>query len=369
MWTLAWKNLLKERVRLFISVGGVAFSVMLIVLLRGLFISYEHKAGRYFDHVGADAWVWQRNTASIFNSISLVPDALRSEIARMSGVKQVRPFVVRPVGLTIHAAQTSQLVVGFDPQDPVTGPVRLVRGTLNVGSNGIIVDEVFAHRYGVGLGDRLTILGHHLTVVGIGAEGDMVLYQYAFVSMRTARTLMQMPRLDNALILMLNPGASRVRIAAQIEALSPSIVVKSSSQVVAEHQQVVNDAFLPVIAVLLTLGFLVGGAVIGLTIYSSVLEKRREYGMLKAIGAQGYQTAFVILAQAVLTGIVGYLAGVGLAHLAGPVATAWVPQFVTEIVPTDLAWIALVAIGTAVLASAIPLVRINRIDPAEVFRA
>jgi hypothetical protein len=55
MWTLAWKNFLKERVRLLISVGGVAFSVMLIVMLRGLFISYEHRAGRYFDHVG-----WQR---------------------------------------------------------------------------------------------------------------------------------------------------------------------------------------------------------------------------------------------------------------------------------------------------------------------
>jgi putative ABC transport system permease protein len=369
MWTLAWKNFLKERVRLLISVGGVAFSVMLIVMLRGLFISYEHRAGRYFDHIGGNAWVWQRDTASVFNSFSLVPDALRVEIAHISGVKQVRPFVIRPVGITIDGAQASQLVVGFDPRDPVTGPVRLVRGTLDVGSNGIIVDEVFAHRYGIGLGDRLTILGHRLTIVGVSAEGDMVLYQYAFVSMRTARSLLQMPNVDNALILTLRPGTSETRITAQVERLSPSIVVKTTDEVIAEHQQVVNDAFLPVIEVLLTLGFLVGGAVIGLTIYSAVLEKRREYGMLKAVGAQGYQTAFVIIAQAVLNGIAGYLVGAGLAHLASPVATTWVPQFVTEILPTDLVWIAGVAIFTSILASAIPLLRINRIDPAEVFRA
>jgi putative ABC transport system permease protein len=282
---------------------------------------------------------------------------------------QVRPFVIRPVGITVNGAQTSQLIVGFDLPDPVTGPVRLVRGTLNVGSDGIIVDDVFVQRYGVELGNRLTVLGHRLTIVGVSAEGDMVLYQYAFVSMRTARALLQMPNADNALILTLKPGASETRVAAQVERLSPSIVVKTTDEVIAEHQQLVNDAFLPVIAVLLTLGFLVGGAVIGLTIYSAVLEKRREYGMLKAVGAQGYQTAFVVIAQAFLTGIAGYLVGACLAHLAGPMATAWVPQFVTEILPTDLAWIAAVAVLTSILASAIPLVRINRIDPAEVFRA
>jgi putative ABC transport system permease protein len=182
MWTLAWKNFLKERVRLLISVGGVAFSVMLIVMLRGLFISYEHRAGRYFDHIGGNAWVWQRDTASVFNSFSLVPMPCASRLAG-SQEWQVRPFVIRPVGITVNGAQTSQLIVGFDLRDPVTGPVRLIRGTLNVGSDGIIVDDVFVQRYGVELGNRLTVLGHRLTIVGVSAEGDMVLYQYAFVSM------------------------------------------------------------------------------------------------------------------------------------------------------------------------------------------
>lgn len=369
MWTLAWKNLLKERIRLVISVGGVGLAVMLIIMLRGLFVSYEYRAGEYFNHVGRNSWVWQRNTASTFNSVSLVPDALRGEIRRIPGVEQVRPFVVRPVGITIHGSESSQLVVGFDPRDPVTGPVRLVRGTLQVGPNGIIVDQIFASRYHLDLGQRLTVLGHRFTIDGISADGDMVLYQYAFVSLPTARALWGMDNVDNALVLTLRPRADEARIAAQVQRLSPSIVVKSSEQVIAEHQQVVNDAFLPVIAVLLTLGFLVGGAVIGLTIYSAVLEKRREYGMLKAIGSQGYQTAFVVLAQALITGVAGYLIGVGLAQVAGAVTTAWVPQFVTEILPTDLAWIALVAIASSALASAIPLLRINRIDPAEVFRA
>lgn len=369
MWTLARKNLLKERVRLVISVGGVAFSVMLIVVLRGLFISYEHRVGQYFNHVGGQEWVWQKNSASLFTSFSIVPHTLTTPISRVPGVKEVWPFVVRPVGITIHGSKTSQLIVGFDPRHPVTGPVRMVSGSSNVGPRDIVIDQVFANRFGLRVGDRLTILGRRLTIRGISAEGDVVMYQYAFVSLPTARRLTQMPNADNALVLILRSRADPARVARDVSTISSGVVVKTTREVVAEHQQVVNDAFLPVIAVLVTLGFLVGGAVIGLTIYSGVLEKRKEYGMLKAIGARAGQTAFVILAQALITGVLGYVVGIGLAQLAGVLAGIWVPQFITEVLPTDLTWIAVVTVAMAAIASGIPLLRINRIDPAEVFRA
>ena len=45
MWTLARRNLLGERVRLAVSVGGVAFAVLLVVLLRGVFVAYQSKIG------------------------------------------------------------------------------------------------------------------------------------------------------------------------------------------------------------------------------------------------------------------------------------------------------------------------------------
>jgi hypothetical protein len=72
------------------------------------------------------------------------------------------------------------------------------------------------------------------------------------VSERTARSLLQLGTNDNALIITLRPNASRPLVMRQIVALSPSIMVQTHGEVVADHQQVISDAFLPVIAVLLT---------------------------------------------------------------------------------------------------------------------
>ncbi|MBK5289102.1 MAG: hypothetical protein JJE46_11620, partial [Acidimicrobiia bacterium] len=65
----------------------------------------------------------------------------------------------------------------------------------------------------------------------------------------------------------------------------------------------------------------------------------------------------------------GYLVGVGLAVGARQAAARWVPAFVADITAGDLAWVAGATVVMALVASVIPLARIARIDPAEVFRA
>ena len=75
MWTLARKNLLKEKARLAISIGGVAFAVALMVLLRGLYLAYETKVGDYYDAMGVDAWVLQTGSADLLFSYSCCPES------------------------------------------------------------------------------------------------------------------------------------------------------------------------------------------------------------------------------------------------------------------------------------------------------
>jgi putative ABC transport system permease protein len=369
VWSLALKNMLKERVRLLVSIGGVALAVTLIVLLRGLFVAYETKVSDYFGRTGADLWVVQQGTADFLHSFSLVPDEARSEIAALDGIEKVRPYLARQVGFELDGEETLLYLAGFDPADPVTGPVRMEEGTLQVGSDGIVVDRVFASQQGVEIGDRLVLNDTSLRVDGISSGGDMMMYQYAYVRDDVARTVLDMPAHNNAALIEISPGADPGAVADRIQGISGELDVRTTDKVIADNQKVITDGFLPVIAVLLAIGFLVGVAVIGLTIYSAVLEKRREYGMLKAVGAKGRQMTTVVAAQALLAAAGGYLVGLGLAAHMGRFVGARVPQFATDIVASDLAWIALAAVVMAVVASLIPLSRIARIDPAEVFRS
>ncbi|HET8670420.1 MAG TPA: hypothetical protein VFM05_07260, partial [Candidatus Saccharimonadales bacterium] len=62
MLFLARKNLFQEKVRLFLSIGGVAFSVILMVMLMGLYQGISGKIAEYIRTVPADAWVKQAGT-------------------------------------------------------------------------------------------------------------------------------------------------------------------------------------------------------------------------------------------------------------------------------------------------------------------
>ena len=86
-------------------------------------------------------------------------------------------------------------------------------------------------------------------------------------------------------------------------------------------------------------------------------------------GARADQLVITIATQAMLAALAGYAVGIGLALASRAAAARWVPAFVSEITAGDLIWIAGATVAMAVLASAIPLTRIARIDPAEVFRS
>ena len=369
MIAFAAKNLISERMRLVISVGGVALAVMLIVLLRGLFVAYESKVSGYFERIPAQLWVVQQGTADFFHSYSIVPDDERDRVAAIPGVAAVHPYLARQVGFALHDEPALVYLVGFDPAEPIAGPAAMVSGSATPGEHGIILDEVFATKHDVRIGEDVTLNGITLQVNGISSGGDMVMFQYAYVSTPTARRVLAMPDVDNALLVQLGADADQSAVTARIEALSPELSVRDTATVVAVNQRVITDSFLPVITVLLVIGFAVGVAVIGLTIYSAVLEKRREYGVIKALGARADQLVITIATQAMLAALAGYAVGIGLALASRAAAARWVPAFVSEITAGDLIWIAGATVAMAVLASAIPLTRIARIDPAEVFRS
>jgi putative ABC transport system permease protein len=109
--------------------------------------------------------------------------------------------------------------------------------------------------------------------------------------------------------------------------------------------------------------------VIGLTIYSAVLEHRREYGILKAVGARTAQMLLVVAVQAMFAAVAGYAVGVLVSFLAAKGAEEWVPQFITSIQSRDLVLVGIAALFMGLIAAFVPLHKITQVDPAVVFRA
>jgi putative ABC transport system permease protein len=197
----------------------------------------------------------------------------------------------------------------------------------------------------------------------------MVMYQYSWVSLPVAYELQGTSSFVNFFLVRLSPGARSEVVVAEIDRAVPGVQAWSPKRVIAENQGPIRQSFLPVVAVILMIGFVVGTIVIGLTTYSSVLERRREFGVLKALGAGFGDTLRLVLLQSGLSGLLGYAAGIVVTLGLAASIPNLVPQFVIDLTAAETLWVLLAAALMVLVAAALPLWRLNRIDPAEVFKS
>jgi len=140
------------------------------------------------------------------------------------------------------------------------------------------------------------------------------------------------------------------------------------STMVENDQRYFTRFFTPPIRLMAAIAFLVGALVVGIVLYSATVERQREYGVLKAIGARGAMLYRVTLAQAFLVTVAGSLIGVAVALGSSELIMEARPQFLIAYAPETVA-AALAAGGVmALLATFLPARVIAATAPAEVFR-
>jgi putative ABC transport system permease protein len=367
--SIAWKNLVRERARLAIAVGGVAFAVVLILLLRGLYVGFMTQATAYIRGVDADVWVAQADTpGDFFHSVSLQPLQTGDRLAEVPGVEQVTPLVGRPIVFAREGRDLDLFLLGVDPANPVAGPPGAEQGKAVPGPGEIVIDRVFAGNSGIGLGDTVELNGVPLTVAGVARGGNSVIAQFAWASLPDAARIFTQPALVNYFLVSIAPGTDPAAAAQAIGTAVAGTKPMTKAQFEKANTADLSEGFLPIIWVLVVIGFLIGTLVIGLTIYTATLEKRREYGILKAVGFSNRALFGVVWRQALASAALGLLAGVALTLVLGKALEAVMPEFVTTFRASDVGLVALAAMAMAAVASFVPARPVARLDPAQVFR-
>lgn len=366
MFNIALRNLLQEKGRLFISVGGVAFSVMLIMILQGLYQGWSKKIGEYIRTVPADIWVMQDGSEDMFHTPSVLPLRTASGIEKVDGVTSVKPFNARRLAINHNGQDLNLYVVAYDSTSDVGKPARVVEGKESPGPGEIILDK--SQRKKVKIGDKLSISEQQLTIAGFAEGGDLVTSSFAFAQKQELNKIQQLPDSANFFVVRTGPASNIETVITNIKSANPGLDAVTKQKFVDNNVKIVADNFLPVILVLLIIGIVVGVTVIGLTIFTSTIEKAKEYGVLKAIGMRNRQLYLVVIEQALIAGILGFIIGTSLTFLLQSTVGQVVPQFVTQIKTADIAWIFILTMAMAVAAAYIPIRRIARIDPAEVFK-
>lgn len=364
---LALHNLLQDKLRLALSVVGVALPVMLILFLLGLRAGALRSAVIYLDHAPGSVAVMPRGVKStIAGSGQFLSPETADAVASMPGVARVTPVLLMMAVPELHGKKEAIKLVGYDAALG-GGPWDLAQGREPAADDEVVLDRVLANRHDFRVGDSFEIAGRQLKVVGLSSETSSFSGSFVFARKTFVESLALAPGSASFMLVTPAPGTTPAELVVDLQTL-PDTNVLLKSQVMANDQQVLAGALDQVIFLMVAAAFIVGALVVGMVIYTATIERRGEYGILKAIGARNGVLYRVVASQAVVAAGAGALLGVAFAFATGWLVTTVKPQFLVAIEPSAI--IATLAAGfvMALAGALVPARAVARLAPAEVFR-
>jgi putative ABC transport system permease protein len=291
----------------------------------------------------------------------------------VTGVENAEDMVVsfarwrKPEGGT-----TTILLIGTDGESPRALPWNIVEGSRKAmeAPNSVAIDQSYFPDLGVSaVGDRAEINGVTVELVASTKRiRSFTTLPFVFMSIEDARRLSGAEHNQATYQrVTLLPGANLDAVRAEIERRLPDTEVLTQDQFRKRSQsywlfQTGAGAALIAGAVL---GLIVGIVIVAQTLYSSTKDHINEFATLRALGAGAGYIVKVILMQAILSGLIGYILGMALALLA--IWAAQDTKLTIVMTPQLAGTLFAVTIGMCIFAAISAIIKVVRIDPAVVF--
>ena len=308
-------------------------------------------------------------------SINNWPGVLRV-LQRLPGVRAVSPMVSGPAFAQRGAAVRAVAVLGIEPQRYIRViPLDkdMLQGRLDVGASRIVVGYRLAEDLGLRLGDKLRVQGASggsqvFDVAGVFSLGVRDLDErYVYMGLKPAQSLLALPggvtELDLTVDRIFDAQAVATRIAALTGLKSESWMSTNSQLLNALRSQSLSSALIR---------FFVGLSVafgIASVLAVSVVQRTREIGILRAMGATRARVLGVFLFEGAAVGFAGSVLGAAVGAGMVWAFNTFGPGLFYVPVPAGLVFEAvLLATAAGVAAAAMPALRAARLDPVVAIR-
>jgi putative ABC transport system permease protein len=371
---LAQRNLFHDKVRLTVTLTGIVFAVVLIVVELGLFVGFTETTSNLIDNSGADLWVASKNVPYIEQGVPFTERKLY-QVRAVPGVAEAQKLNTRWTQWKSHdGRQESVQIVGFNPDSTLGRPWRLVSGRIEdlKAPDAIIVDDLYKQKLGVtGIGEVFEINGHRARVVGLthGIRA-FTTSPYVFTTFKRSQDYTGLPEDETIYVqVKTTPGADLKQVRREILGRVKDVEVFTNQEFSRMTQIYWMFTTGAGVAVLLAavLGLVVGFVVVAQTIYATTVDHLREFGTLKAMGAPNSYVYKIIIQQAAISAVIGYVLGMIVssfvvhASQAGGAAILLPWQMAIGMFFLTL----LMCIGAALVS----VNKVTRLDPAIVFKS
>lgn len=357
-------NLLYRPIRSLISVTGIAVEIVLILVIIGLLLGIVSDSRDRQQGMGADIMVQPPGT-SFMMGLSGLPMPVKL-INKLSALPHVT--AVAPVGVQLNTTGGVETIYGIDPDSfvRIAGPFSYLAGGLFQKPDEVMVDDYFAKSNHVTVGTEIEMLNHHFRVAGIvehgkgarkyialssmqelvGSEGKASIF-YVKVDDSSEEKVKQVIRAINDL-----PGGSDLQVRSMREWLS----LMTPGNI---------PGFSRVVEVVIGVATIIGFIVIFQTMYTAVLERTREIGILKSLGSSKLSVINLILRETLVLAAGGAAVGIAVSFIARTLIHKKFPTMQVLIEGRWILYASLIAIAGAALGATYPAFQAAKKDPIE----
>ena len=309
---LLWSNLGIHPLRSALSAVAVGLQVFLILLIVGLTSGVLNDYRARAEGVGADLIVQPPNSSIFFAfSSAVMPQTIVAQIAKLPGVDEAAAVLI------VVDTHTLGVVYGIDYQrfNGLSNGFTFLSGGPFVQPTDAIADDLAASARKLKVGSTATLINRPFTISGIVLHGKGARF---FVPLATAQDIAGADGRVSMVYVRSTGNTEAVR--AELVKRFPSYRIRS----MAEYTSLMTSSSLPelkpFIRTFVGIGVVISFLVILLTMYTMVLERRREIGILKALGSSRLEICRLIIAEALLLVVLGV--AFGLAGTFGTTITA-----------------------------------------------
>ncbi|AMN43561.1 ABC transporter permease [Rhodoplanes sp. Z2-YC6860] len=373
VFTLAFRNLFHDRLRLVATVIGIVFSIVLVMVQMGLYFGFGRMVTTMIDNASADLWVMPKGT-KCFEDPSLLDARQRNRALSVPGVAEAIPLVIGFADWRTPAgSSTPVFVVGSDLRSGGLEPWNLVEGRLESLStpNSVAVDKTYFDRLGIsGLGARAEIRQQAVRVAAVTSGiRSFTTTPYVFMDVDRARSYTGTPSSKATYFLIrLDSGSQLSAVRSNLQATLGSDVEVLTAPEFRERSRsfwLFGTGAGAALFAGAILGIIVGTVIVAQTLYSSTKDHINEFATLRAMGSSRGYIYKVIIWQAILNAVIGFslAALVGAAVVRATAASA-LPIVITPELSVGLFVLTVVM---CIISAVAAIMKVTRIDPAQVF--
>jgi len=299
-------NLVHRPTRSFIATSAIALEVVMILMVVALFYGLLNGSKESQLGVGADLMVMPPGSAGLIG-MSGAPISIK-----VGAVLRKVPHIVTAVPVIWWFTQKPvEIIYGIDLASYDSLPPKFVylSGGPFQGPYDVIVDDYFSGMNNKKVGDKIDILNHEFRICGIVPHGKG---GRKFLPLTTMQDLVGAEGRASVFYVKLDNPANADQVEKAIEQ-TPGME-KYSVRSMQEYLSMMTPDNLPgfdlAIKVVIGVAVVVGFLVIFQSMYTAVMERTREIGILKSLGASKWYIVNVVLRETVLLTVVGIVAGI-----------------------------------------------------------